>query len=250
MPGLGGPLAGGALYTGRGPVCGTIILGPEAGAGGLAMGGDGGTAGLAAVGGVGADGAIGACAAGAATVEGCGGCAGAEGAAIAEDTARGGAAGGVTMRGGAGDAMGAADAGVAGFGLTGGAGLTSGAGGAAGRGGAAGGGGGCCLPIIAFSTSPGLEMCDKSILVLNSSESGRALRGVLPALWPSPAERKCARTFSASCSSSELEWVFFSVTPTAARESRIALLLTSSSLARSLIRILLIRLSVPPDPYR
>jgi fumarate reductase subunit D len=50
-----------------------------------------------------------------------------------------------------------------------------------------------------------------------------------------------ARTFSASCSSSELEWVFFSVTPTSGSASRMALLLTSSSLARSLIRTLLIR---------
>src|SRR5579864_3770470 len=50
-----------------------------------------------------------------------------------------------------------------------------------------------------------------------------------------------ARTFSASCSSNELEWVFFSVTPTSGSASRMALLLTSSSLARSLIRTLLIR---------
>src|ERR1700704_817638 len=39
----------------------------------------------------------------------------------------------------------------------------------------------------------------------------------------------------------ELEWVFFSVTPTAVSASRMALLFTSSSLARSLIRTLLIR---------
>src|SRR5579864_387864 len=57
----------------------------------------------------------------------------------------------------------------------------------------------------------------------------------------------CARTFSASCSSTELECVFFSVTPTSGSASRIALLLTSSSLARSLIRILLIRLFFPPQ---
>src|SRR5580698_7207453 len=67
--------------------------------------------------------------------------------------------------------------------------------------------------VIALSTSPGREMCDKSILVLISS----------------------------SWSSSELEWVFFSVTPTSGSASRMALLLTSSSLARSLIRTLLIR---------
>src|ERR1700761_6518189 len=39
----------------------------------------------------------------------------------------------------------------------------------------------------------------------------------------------------------ELECVFFSVTPTALRASRMALLLTSSSRARSLIRTLLIQ---------
>ena len=49
-------------------------------------------------------------------------------------------------------------------------------------------------------------------------------------------------------SSTELECVFFSVTPTSTRTSRIALLLTSSSLARSLIRILLIRPFLAPPP--
>jgi len=34
----------------------------------------------------------------------------------------------------------------------------------------------CCLPIMAFSTSPGFEMCDKSILVLIPSGSGRLER--------------------------------------------------------------------------
>src|SRR5215469_1311826 len=38
----------------------------------------------------------------------------------------------------------------------------------------------------------------------------------------------------------ELEWVFFSVTPTCGSASRMALLFTSSSRARSLIRTLLI----------
>ena len=102
-----------------------------------------------------------------------------------------------------------------------------------------------CLPIIAFSTSPGLEMCDRSILVLMPSGSGRAPRTDLAA--PSPEPRRRTRTFSASCSSRELECVFFSVTPTSVNTSRIALLLTSSSRARSLIRTLLIRLFVPPD---
>jgi hypothetical protein len=95
--------------------------------------------------------------------------------------------------------------------------------------------------VMAFSTSPGREMCDKSILVLISSSprSGRAERADVVCVSDEP--RRCTRTFSASCSSSELEWVFFSVTPTSGSASRMALLLTSSSLARSLIRTLLIR---------
>jgi len=95
--------------------------------------------------------------------------------------------------------------------------------------------------VMAFSTSPGREMCDRSILVLISSSprSGRAERADDDCASDEP--RMWARTFSASCSSSELEWVFFSVTPTIGRASSMALLLTSSSLARSLIRTLLIR---------
>ena len=122
-----------------------------------------------------------------------------------------------------------------------------GAGGVTGRGGATGGAAlPCCLLMIAFSTSPGLEMCDRSILVLMPSGSVRAVRADLAAA-PSPEPRRCWRTFSASCSSSELECVFFSVTPTSVNTSRMALLLTSSSRARSLIRTLLIRLFVPPN---
>jgi hypothetical protein len=99
--------------------------------------------------------------------------------------------------------------------------------------------------VIAFSTSPGREMCDKSIFVLISS-SPRTARAVdLPAEL-SPVERRCTRTFSASWSSKELECVFFSVTPTSGSVSRMALLLTSSSRARSLMRTLLIRPFVSP----
>jgi len=109
---------------------------------------------------------------------------------------------------------------------------------------------GCCR-VIAFSTSPGFEMRDRSILVLISSASLRELRDGLEEVWASAAARKRARTFTASCSSMELECVFFSVTPTSSRTSRIALLLTSSSLARSLIRILVIRsFSPPPCPAK
>src|SRR5947209_19584909 len=99
---------------------------------------------------------------------------------------------------------------------------------------------------MALCTYPGLEMFERSILGFNPSASGLVERADL-ALLPSLDPLKCARTFSASLSSSELELVFFSVIPTTDNESRIALLLTSSSLARSLIRILLIRLFVPPE---
>jgi hypothetical protein len=113
-----------------------------------------------------------------------------------------------------------------------------------GVGGGAWTGAGPFLPMIAFSTSPGLEMCERSILVLIASGSRRAVAdfAVGPSEWP----RKWRRTRSASSSSRELECVFFSVTPTSCRMSRIDLLLTSSSLARSLIRILLIRPLSPP----
>ena len=53
---------------------------------------------------------------------------------------------------------------------------------------------------------------------------------------------KCARTFSASSPSSELECVLPAATPSSGRMSRIARDFTSSSFARSLIRTLLIRL--------
>jgi hypothetical protein len=97
----------------------------------------------------------------------------------------------------------------------------------------------CC--VMARSTSPGREIFDRSILVLISS-SPRALREVFAELGAaSERRRRCFRTSSASCSSRELECVFFSVTPTVVSTSRISLLLTSSSRAKSLIRILLIR---------
>jgi hypothetical protein len=162
-----------------------------------------------------------------------------------------GGAGGFAICGGADTCGGAELAGEVetGFAGAGANGFVSCAGGVdGGRGGAVGWAGTvpCCLPMIAFSTSPGLEMWDKSILVLIPSGSARPARADFAALWLSPAPRKWARTLSASWSSTELECVFFSVTPTSSSTSRIALLLTSSSLAKSLIRILLIRLFVPP----
>jgi hypothetical protein len=144
--------------------------------------------------------------------------------------------GGVTTGGTAGDATGAA-------GLTTGGATTGFAatGGTAGRAIAGGGAAASLRCVIAFSTSPGREICDRSILVLISSSPriGRAVLAVEDCASDEP--RRCWRTFSASCSSRELECVFFSVTPTIGSTSRMALLLTSSSLARSLIRTLLIR---------
>jgi hypothetical protein len=231
-------VAGGAAAAGR---CG--------GAGGAdgalgAAGAEALTCGVGVTVGAGRGGTLGVVAAGA-----CGGTTGATGGA----TGRGGATvAGVTILGatGAGGGVG----GAAGLGATGvaAAGLVSCTGGGAGFGGATGAGGaaGCFLSRMAFSTSPGLEICDRSILVLISSGLACGERPVFAELCPSPEPLKCARTFSASCSSSELECVFFSVTPTSVSTSRMALLLTSSSLARSLIRILLIRLFVPPSLSR
>src|ERR1035437_8344871 len=102
--------------------------------------------------------------------------------------------------------------------------------------------------VTAFSTSPGLEMCDRSSLGLNSSAGAREARLVPGSACPA----KYFLTRSASSTSMELECVFFSVTPTLMRASRIALLFTSSSLARSLIRIFCIPpycLRVVPPEY-
>jgi len=93
----------------------------------------------------------------------------------------------------------------------------------------------------AFITSPGLEMCERSILGTMASAAWRP--DVAPACVLCRASRaKCARTFSASSSSSELECVLPAETPSSGRTSRIARDFTSSSFARSLIRTLLIRL--------
>jgi hypothetical protein len=92
----------------------------------------------------------------------------------------------------------------------------------------------CLRSRIAFSASPGLETFDRSNLGFDSDVCFEALPDRLPPVM-------YARTLSASSNSMELEWVFFSVTPTAVRASRMDLLFTSSSRARSLIRTLLIR---------
>ncbi len=97
------------------------------------------------------------------------------------------------------------------------------------------------LASRAFITSPGLEMFERSILGTTGSAPWR------PEAAPECVVRfasraKCARTFTASSSSSELECVLPGGTPIPGRTSRIARDFTSSSFARSLIRTLLIRL--------
>ena len=95
----------------------------------------------------------------------------------------------------------------------------------------------CRRSRIALATSPGLDARDRSTLGLPSL----LLDAVCRDAGRAPLPRRCVRTRSASSSSIELECVFFSVTPTAVSASRISLLLTSSSRARSLMRTLLIR---------
>jgi hypothetical protein len=140
---------------------------------------------------------------------------------------------GVSARGAAGVL--AAGAGAAATGAGGGAaGFTAAGGAACGRG--AGRSASSLRCWIALSTSPGFETRDQSIFCAVFSPLAAAdppLR-LLPR-W------KCARTRCASSASSELECVLTSVTPTSSSTSRIALLLTSSSLAKSLMRTLLIR---------
>ncbi len=90
---------------------------------------------------------------------------------------------------------------------------------------------------IALSTSPGLDTRDQSIFGLGSW----ALRAVLDEAPREPPPLIYARRRSASSASTELEWVFFSVTPIAVSASSTVLLFTSNSRAKSLIRTLLIR---------
>jgi hypothetical protein len=69
---------------------------------------------------------------------------------------------------------------------------------------------------MAFSTSPGLEIPERSILVLSSPGSGRALLAAVRAALSDAAAAwawKCFRTLSASSGSIELECVFFPTTP-------------------------------------
>lgn len=229
--------------------CGTI------GWPGVGLGGAAGACGAAACGGAaGVAGTLGWTGGGATVTAGgvtttAGGAAGFSAGGGATTTAGGLAAGGATTTG-------FSAAGAAGFGATTAAGFSAaGTGGATGACGftaagaagfaaigRAGGAAGCSLCCSrsrsSLATSPGLCTLEKSILGLLSAAA--------LSLAPEPDFAvKCLRTRSASSSSIELEWVFFSVTPTSGKISRIALAFTSSSLARSLIRIF-IRFRFPP----
>ena len=225
-------------------VCGAAATGGAAGRGVLGATGAAGDAEAAIDGVAGADGvttAAGGAAGrgdGATAVGGAGGATVTAGFSAAGGTIAGRAAGAGVC--GTETGAGGADAAAGAAGFAGGA-TTVGLGGAGGAGRGGGAAAASFFCVIAFSTSPGREMCDRSILVFISSSprSVRAERADGDCASDEP--RMWARTFSASCSSSELEWVFFSVTPTSGSASRMALLLTSSSLARSLIRTLLIR---------
>ncbi len=184
----------GALYTGRGPVCGMMVRGAGAtGRIGALAAGRTPTDVAAMGGGVAAGGATGGRAGvPRATLEGPGwGALGAGGAVMAGLTAGAGPATGEGTDDGAGGAATfGAETGATGW-------VTAVAAGAEGRteGGAAGA---CCLRI-AFRTSPGREIFDRSILVLISSASTRLERDGFAEPAASPAfARKCARTLTAS----------------------------------------------------
>jgi hypothetical protein len=197
-PGCTGGAVGraGALYTGRGPVCGTIMRGA----------GVGGAAGLAAMGAGGALAELGDTAGIDEAGSGGGGIGRTGGVPAGDDDAEAVTAGlvgtagdagfetgwgGRTIFGPGGVVVGATTTG-AGTGLSAG-GAVAGAwvlAGAAARE-ATGGADASLRCVIAFRTSPGREMRDRSILVLISS-SPRIDREVdlFPAEEPSPAERR------------------------------------------------------------
>ena len=273
-PGTGGRggasgFGGAAMYTGRGPVCGVMTRRGGACGWVRTAGAFFAAGGAATTGGAISDssgvsmGGTDATASGASAASSCmgGGVTNSGGVVRTGGGAavRGGAMGDTTIGGAISSAGGATGfAGLGGGGTTAGAAGLAAVGGAAGFGGTAAGGGvgrasggragsGCCCCVIAFSTSPGREIFDRSNLVLISGSAGPRA-ALFSAEW---AVCRCAaknsRTRTASSTSIELECVFFSVTPTWGRTSRMAFDFTSSSRARSLIRIFCcIRPAVPP----
>jgi len=77
------------------------------------------------------------------------------------------------------------------------------------------------------------------------SRVGRSNSGRGAGAWLETRSFRRSRTRSATTPSNELECVFFSATPTFGSTSMMALALTSSSLASSLIRILFVRVKTP-----
>ena len=100
----------------------------------------------------------------------------------------------------------------------------------------------CLAAKTALAASPTLEICERSTLGVIAWAARDAAALPWLAGRVAAARLKCARTLSASSSSSELEWVLPPARPSSANRSRTCLLLTSISRARSLIRTLLIRL--------
>jgi hypothetical protein len=84
-------------------------------------------------------------------------------------------------------------------------------------------------------------------LAAASFATASALAAVSAAASASACPKSFLRTFSATSSGIELEWVFFSATPYPGKRSIIALALTSSSLASSLIRTWFASLMRPMD---
>ena len=212
-----GTAPAGALAT-TAPAGGRVAIAGGAGAEVKMGGADRGCGTILRGAGVGAGAAVGAAATGGCAGTGCGGCERVVGEAVAAGAAAiGSAAGGTGLAGG----------GAAGF-----------------TGKRAWRASSSCsffLARIAFITSPGLEMCERSIL---GTIVCPAWRAVAELAW-GPGLASCAkraRTFSASSASSELECVLTLVTPSSGSNSIIARGLTSNSRARSLIRTLLIRL--------
>ena len=76
----------------------------------------------------------------------------------------------------------------------------------------------CFLAWMAFSTSPGLEICERSIF--GATTCGAREDGVPAVLAGRDPRVKCARTLSASSSSRELEWVLPVARPSSANISR------------------------------
>lgn len=123
-----------------------------------------------------------------------------------------------------------------------------------GRIGAAGGsaGAGCLATVSATGAAPLFCGIAGSAAVTGAagditlgSAGGRSIRGAAGS--PSSPAAIRWRSFSATSSSSELECVFLSATPSSSNRSRRTLGLTSSSRASSLIRILLIHETPKPN---